>query len=269
MGKYIGDEDEKAKEIKQLINDGSNISGAAAGAAIGLLGGPVGAVIGAASGAVISGVLSRVGSEVQKRFTSPREHIRMGAVAGYAGAAIARRLSAGEQLRDDGFFDGAEATPSNAEEILEGVFLKAKDSYQEKKILYLGELYASIAFDKTINADYANMLIALAGELTYTQYILLAVGYSNPNSRLRGEAYALQGEAVAILPKATVSVLTQLFRLGQSDLVSDGSAWMGSTHVVPSAYKTDGVGTTLVEMMGLQNMPEADRELIYIALGPL
>lgn len=263
-----GSSTEDNSSVKQLIEDGANISGAAAGAAIGLIGGPVGVVVGAASGSVIASVLSRVGSEIQKRVTGPREHIRIGAVTGYAGAAIARRLNAGEQLRSDDFFDNSDNSPNKAEEILEGILLKARDSYQEKKLFYLGELYASIAFDHTISVDYANMLIAIAGELTYNQYVLLAIGYDNPSPRLKQEAYNSAGGATLTLSKTTVNMLTELFRLSQSDLVSDGSVWLGATYITPSAYKTDGAGNALVQMMKLDQIPVSDREVVYLALGP-
>jgi hypothetical protein len=259
---------EDVNSVKQLIEDGANVSGAAAGAAIGLVGGPMGVVVGAASGSVIASVLTRVGSEIQRRVTGPREHIRIGAVAGYAGAAIVKRLDRGEQLRNDDFFEKSDDSPSKADEILEGVLLKAGESYQEKKLYYLGELYASIAFDPTINADYANMLITIAGELTYNQYVLLAVGYDNPNPRLKQESYSSAGEATLTLPKSTVNMLTELFRLSQSDLVSDGSVWLGATYINPSTYKTDGAGNALVEMMKLNEIPANDREVVFLALGP-
>jgi hypothetical protein len=63
---------------RELVEKGSELSGAMAGAAIGLLGGPPGALAGAAAGVVLTHTFRWVGGELRRRMLSPREEVRIG-----------------------------------------------------------------------------------------------------------------------------------------------------------------------------------------------
>jgi hypothetical protein len=132
--------DRESSLARELLESGSDLAGATTGAAIGLLGGPGGAIEGAAAGVAVTRALKRVGAELKQRFLSPREQVRVGAAFAYAGAAIREALDRGQLPRSDGFFDEAADNRPKAEELLEGVLLKARDSYEEKKLLLLGNL---------------------------------------------------------------------------------------------------------------------------------
>src|SRR6266542_3626677 len=113
-------ENEEETLAVELIESGSEIAGAATGAAVGLVAGPLGVIGGAALGAALGRVLKRVGAELRQRLLGPREEIRVGAAAAFAGAAIASALETGRPPRDDGFFDEREGDRPAADEILEG-----------------------------------------------------------------------------------------------------------------------------------------------------
>ena len=122
---------------------GSDIAGAATGSAIGFLtGGPGGAAIGGATGVIISKSLS----DITDRLLSNREKMRVGATATFALTKIKSRLDSGDKLRNDGFFEEKEGGRPDAEEIFEGVLLKAKNEHEEKKAKILGNIFANIAF---------------------------------------------------------------------------------------------------------------------------
>lgn len=114
------------EKIESLISTGSKIAGAVTGEAVAFL-------VGGPGGAAIGGVLTKILSDIADRILSKREKMRVGATAAFALEKIKSYLDAGLRLRDDGFFQGKEGNRADAEEIFEGVLLKAKNEHEEKK----------------------------------------------------------------------------------------------------------------------------------------
>src|SRR6266550_196632 len=148
----MADEDEK---VLTLIKHGGVIGGAATGSVLGFLaGGPIGAAIGGAVGAT----LQTVTTESVNRELSRREEMRVGGTASYAIDFIHERLQRGDRPREDKFFVKEKSGTSPAEEIFEGVLLKAKGDHEEQKARFYGVLFANVAFDPK--------LLPLRGELS-------------------------------------------------------------------------------------------------------
>lgn len=249
----------------ELINDGAEMTGAAVGAAIGLIGGPVAAVGGAVAGSVAGKVIARVGSELKKRFLGPREEIRVGAVMGYVGEYIAEGLRAGQVLRDDGFFNERTKQRGEAESILEGILLKARDDYEEKKLSLLGALYANIAFSKAVSAPYAHQLIKLLGELTYRQTVIMAVAYEQTEKGIaifKDVEFRSNNDAKSMLTSESVSLLTEAMDIYQKGLANDsgGEAWLGLSDVNLGRLRLQGTGAMLAQMAAFSLLiPKADK----------
>ncbi len=258
---------EEQKRAITIIESGSEVAGAATGAAIGLIGGPVSVVGGAATGALFGRVLSKIGSEVSKRLLGPREEVRIGAALAFAGETITQYLAAGREPRGDGFFDSKTGNRSSADELLEGVLIKARDAYEEKKLRLLGTLYANIAFHKEITPAQANHMISLAGQLTYRQLIGIAFareqGVSGPV--LREGDFRNDQEAKDRLGLNGVSLVTELYELYQRGLIHDanGSAWISVGDVNPGGMRTQGAGAVLAQLMGLHSIPLVDRQEFF------
>lgn len=256
---------------RDLIQTGADITGAVAGAAIGLIGGPAGALAGAGIGVAASRVLTKAGLEIQRRVLGPREHSRIGAAAAYAVTATKQLLDAGATPRADGFFDAPPAGRSAADQLLEGVLTKARDSYEEKKLAYLGNLYASLGFHPEVSALYGNFLVTLAGELTYNQLVALAIGAANPQPQLlRMNALRDDDAALAALDNNSVGLITEVFSLYQRGLVHgiDGSVWMSLPDVTFGNYRVQGAGSLLVALMGLAGISQDERQVFYRAFPP-
>jgi hypothetical protein len=92
-----------------------------------------------------------------------------------AAETIATRLEAGDAPRADDFFDTNPAGRPAAEEVLEGVLQAAGEAFEERKVPFLGKLYASVAFDVSVGRPQANFFIAVAERLTFRQLVLMAV----------------------------------------------------------------------------------------------
>ncbi len=160
--------------VERVFQTGSQIVGGSAGAALGFLTGtgPVGTAV---AGAAIAPVITQGVAEFGRRLLGRREEARVGATASLIVGRVRERLEAGELPRADGFFQPRDIGRPAAEEVFEGVLLKARDAYEEKKLPLFGNLYASIAFDDSISASNANHLVSLAGQLTYRQFVILSL----------------------------------------------------------------------------------------------
>lgn len=95
-------------------------------------------------------------------------------------------LAEGMTLRDDGFFPGptADRLEKHANrkrserrlgnQLIEGVLLAAKNTFEDKKANHMGYFYTFVALEPQIDAGLASWLLAQAEALTWTQYVLLA-----------------------------------------------------------------------------------------------
>src|SRR5919199_3076043 len=173
QGLELPQEDDTA--IERLARAAPDVLGSVLGAGLGLvLGGPPGALIGAATAPAMSHTLRRVGTEVSRRLLSPREESRLGAVFLLTAAETKARLDAGEQVRQDSFFEAGAGGRSTAEEITEGVFLAAQREYEERKLPYLATLLTSFAFSPDIDRAHAVALLRVAQALSHRQLCLIA-----------------------------------------------------------------------------------------------
>jgi hypothetical protein len=162
--------DKSEEKARDLVQSGSEIAGAAIGGAVGFLAaGPVGAAGAGALGVLIAKSLAQTADKVM----SSREKARVGSVAAIAVARIAERVSNGDSPRSD-FFTPGGGLQSDGAQLLEGVLLKARDEYEERKLHHLGRFYGNLAFSN-ISASVASLLIKTFERLTYRQLLLLAL----------------------------------------------------------------------------------------------
>lgn len=183
--------------------------------------------------------------------------MRVGAAASFAAVSIDATIRSGATPRDDGFFDdGAGGERPDAEEILEGVLIKARDAYEEKKVPLLGTLYAWIAFHEEISSSYANQLLGLATRLTYRQLVILAVASDEAGrAHLRQSSYRNDLTAIEHLGIEGQGLITEIYDLYQQGLLSDagGSAWISLPDVTPGQMRVQGAGSMLAQGMKLRD----------------
>ena len=82
-------------------------------------------------------------------------------------AGIVERINAGEKLREDGFFEEGEAGRSDAEEVWESLLSKCQREASERKLPYMGHLFAGLAFHESVGLDLAHQIISEAERLSY------------------------------------------------------------------------------------------------------
>lgn len=271
-----GDTEQRATWLsRELIESGSELSGAMAGAAIGLIGGPPGALAGAAAGVALTHTFRWVGSELRQRVLGPREEVRVGGAYAIALARIDERIHEGEPLRP-GFAEEQSKRRSVAEELLEGTLLMAARSYEERKIPLLGRMYASLAMTWDITTGYAHFLLRLADRLTYRQLVMLAIVGSEARERL-----ALLDKLVEGRISGSVFGVTQ--ELDELDAVGclgveGGKVGVGSLAEMTEFGTFSGVplsdlalrpnGHMLFKLMELQHVPDSDRDEVLAEWVP-
>ncbi len=255
-------------KVKSLISMGSDITGAAIGGGTGfLIGGPTGAVVGGPLGILITRGLS----DIANRVLSIREKIRVGATAWYAITKIEERRNSGDMLRNDSFFEAKGKEMSGAEEIFEGVLLKAKNEHEERKTKILGNIFANIAFSPGFSTGEANHLLRIAEILTYRQMCILSLVKRRDAIKgieLRkdwlGEVNPSENSVIIDFGTGKASVLQQAYELINSGLMICSpskeaiSALQTAFDMVPDELMLTIMGRKYYEIMELDDIPEED-----------
>lgn len=252
---------DKYGDIRRLIDDGVEIAGGAAAAALGFLAdGPLGAVVFGTLGAAAAVALKHIGEDVSERLLSPREQVRVGGVLAIAAGEISQRLERGEALRADGFFEPKGGSRSDAEEVAESVLLKSQREPEEKKIPYMGHLFAAVAFDPQISAQLAHQIIKTAEQLTYRQLCILKLAAVKQSFFLRERDYRNLGGGFT---KELYQVLYECLDLSHRGLINfGGEVAFGPTDVKPRSMTVQGLGADIFNLMKLALILDSDLEPI-------
>lgn len=237
--------------LLDLSNKGAGALGGVVGAAIGMLGGPAGSLAGAAAGSVIGDVLKDVAS----RQLSHREQVRLDNATVYIADGIVESLDAGRIVRQDGFFDGDTNFSSNGYELLEGVLLKCKAQYQEKKVKLLANLFKNVAFDAAIKANTAYQMLNLADGLTY--FDLCVVSYYGRNQKPKIILPITRFGYYDNLGLDTLSAINDLFRMCQLGLLHQNNL-SSPLNQAPIDCIIDKRGEGLFTLLELEHLPESD-----------
>jgi hypothetical protein len=248
------------EKIKDFIGKGAEIAGGAVGGAIGLIGGPVFAILGGTLGAAfVVGI-----KEVINRQLSNRQEMRVAASTAYILTDVKEKLDHGYQVRTDSFFDATNGR-STAEELFEGILLKCKDQYQEKKIYYISKIFEKAAFDSSFSAETANQILSTAESFTYRK--LCIIGYFGrktefDSSLLMKEPYSWYENAIFPIP---LELLKQdIFDLVNLGIVDQANMMLGSRHdIIPAEFSLTPLGNEYFSAMELSSIPKNDLEPIY------
>lgn len=246
------------KAVK-ILKKGSELVGSAVGGALGFLaGGPIGAAGGAAAGTMCGQALS----EIADRMLSQKEQIRIGAAAAIALSEIQERLGKGENFRNDDFFNKkSNGHPSNAEELFEGVLLKARDEHEEKKVKFFGKFYSNLAFDGSCTTHEANFALNTAESLTYAQLCLLNIYQNKSKYNLRADDLK-PGEQVTYASLNCLQQSFDLFKRGYLLLKKPGegnhSLVLEINQITPAYVDLSVNGSRLYQILSLKDIDADD-----------
>jgi len=263
------DEGEPGDRVRVFVAGGGKVVGGVAGAAVGLIGGPVAALAGGAAGAGLGEILASAGIEFYDRLLAPRQSVRAAGALAVATVEIDNRLREGQVPRQD--FTEEATEDSDAAEILEGTLITAANSYEQRKVPYIGKFYANLAFDAAISPSYANLLLKVLDRLTYGALRVMA---TLGDARYREALIQVGAERNEGSFRSGPDVIAELDEVTAMGLVgvaqSDGS-------VVPPASVVEGgswdrmdlfrarltpTGQLVHDLLGVSNMPDDERDAI-------
>lgn len=237
----------KEKYAEKLISLGEDITGNVASTVVGfLICGPPGAFIGAAVGPIVKTVL-KTSNDFMLRTFSPREKIKIGAGYTYAVDTIRKHIENGKSPRTDGFFEIRPSGTAAADEIFEGALIKCKNEHEEKKMKFLGNIFANAAF-MTISPASVGLVLRIAERTTYRQICLVSlVGQRhNLNFETSTFSYRTSKSGEALLVFYEVEDLDGV-------IIDEGG----------DRKELSQVGQACFDLMGLQDVPKEDlNELI-------
>lgn len=267
------DPEERADNLRSFLAGGGKVVGGVAGAAIGLLGGPGAALAGGAVGAALGEVLASAGIEFYDRVLAPRQSVRAAGALAEAAVEIERRLQQGEHPRPD-FADGG-ADDSEAAEILEGALLTAANSYEQRKVPFIGKFYANLAFDASVSPAFANLLLKLLDRLTYGQMRVLATLGNEDYLESLIQVGAERNEGAFRSSEGVIAELDELSTMGlvgvgQTDgrvvppaAVIEGGSW---AHMDLYRARLTTVGQRVHDLLALARMSDDERDGVVQAL---
>lgn len=247
---------------KEQINTISEMSGSAAGAAVGAgigsaVAGPVGAIGGAVAGNIVEKIFSWAGSEISNRLLSRQEEKRITSVMDLAKKKIEKNFKDNKKLRDDDFFNEVNDR-STAEEILEGTLIVTQKEYEERKLPYIANLYANIAFDKSISREMADTLIKVSSNLTYRQLMILSAVEFSQITGIEGKKESYK----EVRGLNNVSVASEIFDLYRKSLIFSSEVILDAGGINPSKLVLGGYGTLIYNLMELPKFPLPDQCMI-------
>ena len=232
----------KEKHAEKLISLGEVITGNLAGTVVGfLIGGPPGALVGATVGPIATTIL-KTANDFMLRTFSPREIVKIGAGYTYAIDTIRKHIESGKSPRTDGFFDVRSSGTSSADEILEGALIKCKNEHEEKKMKFIGNIFANAAFTN-VSAGTINRVLEIAERMTYRQICLLSLVKQQYKLDFDTSTFPLRnsksGEAILVFCEVQDS---------DDVIIGEGAIRKGLSPV----------GQMCFELMGLQDVPNED-----------
>lgn len=248
-------------KIENVLKKGSEIAGSAVGGAIGFLfAGPLGAAGGAAAGTALTQLLD----DVTSRMLSEKESKRIGGAAAIAINDVKTRIENGELPRDDIWHDSQEPS-SDAEDMLEGVLLKARDENEIKKIPHISKIFSNAVFDSRESIHQVNLLLKIGQSLTYQQMGIIAIAANTEAHKLTKESLkAGQSISYEILTAYTEAV--DLFKkdilLLQQPGKPNHSFVFELQQIVPANMQLSTFGKYLYEKMSLNEYQLEDLKAI-------
>jgi len=218
-------------------------------------------------------VLASAGVEFFDRHLAQRQGTRAAAAFAVATVEIDRRLAQGEMPRTD--FTSYPTEDSDAAEVLEGTLLTAANSYEQRKVPYVGKFFANLAFDASVSPSLANLVLKLLDRLTYGQLRVLATLHDQAYLDRLVLVSAERSEGVFQSCDDVIAEMDELTSMGlmgvgQADgqvypltAVIEGSSW-GRMELWRA--RLSPLGARIHDLLGLEEMPNAERDAVVASL---
>lgn len=199
--------------------------------------------------AIVHSAIESTLEDFTQRVFSHNEANKINTVIDATILEINSRLDGGATLRNDGFFTDNQSGRTKAEEVFEGVLLKARDQHEERKLVHFGYFYSNLAFRSDVPASLANYFIKTANALSYRQFVLLKHIQTHhkvafDSSQIRGRRHSLPD--LKALAREQMELHSEFGGCGLLDAVA------------PQQDVVSNLGQTFVELFNLDLIPNED-----------
>lgn len=198
-------------------------------------------------------VLQTVGDDMVSRALSAYERSRVDRTYAEIINKIKQKLDSGLFPRTDDYWAPKYEGISDAKILLEGVLIKARDEYEEKKRRYFPNLCANMCFAEHLAYERLNTILKLFEQLTYRQLLILA--YVSRNKEINIEGWESNVRLVTETDKY-YDVYCEVLNLYNSNLLRNPQQGWSSKGV--SSLNLSPLGKDLVILAELDNMPEPE-----------
>lgn len=198
-------------------------------------------------------VLQPVAEDFASRALSTKERNRIDRTYKEIIDKIGKKLEAGSVPRTDDYWAPNAEGGSNATVLLEGVLIKARDEYEEKKRRYFPNLCANMCFAEHLPYERLNTILRLFEQLTYRQLQILAYVYRN------GAVNTCSWELrIRLLPSTDkyYDIFCEVFNLYNVNLLKNPTAGWTSNGI--SELRLSPLGLDLVSLAELNSIPEEE-----------
>jgi hypothetical protein len=242
------------EETKEIINLGNIIVGATVGTVMSMNSATPEALV---ASSAIGGLLPQVLNDFSSRVLSKREKIKVGAVTQFAINRINENLNNGKIINLDFIKKIDENNWTSANELYEGVLIKARNEAQEKKIKHIGAIFGNSVFVKDISSEDVNHLLSVVDSLTFRKLCIISL-YGKKNELF--DKYNIMIDAYIwypdiIFPLSTIAVLQDILELGNLGIIDLNSMLATiNTHLTPAKFKLTELGQKYFELMSLHEI---------------
>lgn len=197
-------------------------------------------------------VLQPVAEDFASRALSTKERNRVDRTYKEIIDKIGKKLEAGSVPRTDDYWAPNAEGVSNATVLLEGVLIKARDEYEEKKRRYFPNLCANMCFAEHLPYERLNTILKLFEQLTYRQLQILA--YVNQRGKIETAKWDTHLKVVDEAYKY-FDIYYDVFNLYNINLLRQPrQGWSASTNDLDLSP----LGKDLVVLTELYNMPDEE-----------
>lgn len=127
------------------------------------------------AGSALAPMIANAAKSMLPEVIGKHENKRLEVVFTRSIKKIQSLISQGKTPRDDeSYYGNTYLGIPKAQELLEGVLLKAREEYQSKKLECYSSFFANLCFDETISFEHANFLLNMIERLSYRQLCILS-----------------------------------------------------------------------------------------------
>lgn len=205
-------------------------------------------------GTTFQTIISDIGSDIISRSLSIKEQSRIGKAFYFALKKINDNATNSKPFRDDDFSKYSSESLSEASEFLEAVLIDAQKEYQEKKIKFLGNLYANSLFKKEFDKHWLFYFLKLSESLSFRQLCYIAVLKDKPMYGLDRKV-DIQKDSYAIM---RADQRYELYQMILPNIIKGPTEFNANIAFPIEWYNIDWVGEQLFELMNLNEIEQED-----------